>query len=211
MCHRFLPIDRYNRYQSNQIYRFLSIYRLINRYRFLSIDNSWRRSFFFFFALPLIWLLLISVNGKTQTTKAKCAFNWWRPIPSKSIHWQDAMQSSWYSWFLQRVLFQSWHFADRRSYGTEDSVSLASLWRSFDGGCHLPCKSCLTAAENTFQNRRAGLDSFLHHCNHTVWFRTCLILIWRSYTCINVRREGACWSGLCQIKTLILQKTILQL
>ena len=25
MCHRFLPIDRYNKYQSNQIYRFLSI------------------------------------------------------------------------------------------------------------------------------------------------------------------------------------------
>ena len=25
MCHRFLPIDRYNRYQSNQLYRFLSI------------------------------------------------------------------------------------------------------------------------------------------------------------------------------------------
>ena len=29
-----LPIDRYNRYRSNQIYRFLSIYRLSNRYRF---------------------------------------------------------------------------------------------------------------------------------------------------------------------------------
>ena len=27
-CYRFLPIDRYNRYQSNQIHRFLSIYRL---------------------------------------------------------------------------------------------------------------------------------------------------------------------------------------
>ena len=43
VCHRFLPIDRYNRYQSNQIYRFLTvltIYRLINRYRFLSIDYS---------------------------------------------------------------------------------------------------------------------------------------------------------------------------
>ena len=40
VCHRFLPIDRYNRYQWNQIYRFLSIYRLINRYRFLSIDYS---------------------------------------------------------------------------------------------------------------------------------------------------------------------------
>ena len=25
MCHRSLPIDRYNQYQSNQIYRFLSI------------------------------------------------------------------------------------------------------------------------------------------------------------------------------------------
>ena len=30
----------YNRYESNQIYRFFSIYRLINRYRFLSIDYS---------------------------------------------------------------------------------------------------------------------------------------------------------------------------
>ena len=29
---------RYNRYQSNQIYRFLLIYRLTNRYWFLSID-----------------------------------------------------------------------------------------------------------------------------------------------------------------------------
>ena len=29
---------RYNRYQSNQIYRLLLIYRLTNRYRFLSID-----------------------------------------------------------------------------------------------------------------------------------------------------------------------------
>ena len=38
MCHRFLPIDRYNRYQSNQIYRFSLIYQLTNRYRFLSID-----------------------------------------------------------------------------------------------------------------------------------------------------------------------------
>ena len=28
VCHRFLPIDRYNRYQSNRIYSFLSIYRL---------------------------------------------------------------------------------------------------------------------------------------------------------------------------------------
>ena len=27
VCHRFLPIDQYNRYQSNPIYRFLSIYR----------------------------------------------------------------------------------------------------------------------------------------------------------------------------------------
>ena len=40
MCHRLLPIDRYNRYQSNQIYWFLSIYRLINRYQFLSIKYS---------------------------------------------------------------------------------------------------------------------------------------------------------------------------
>ena len=31
VCHRFLPIDRYNQYQSNQIYR----------YRLLSIDFSW--------------------------------------------------------------------------------------------------------------------------------------------------------------------------
>ena len=46
LCHQFLPIDRYNRYQWNHIHRFLSIYqgqyrpttRLINRYRFLSID-----------------------------------------------------------------------------------------------------------------------------------------------------------------------------
>ena len=45
-CHQFLPINRYNRYQWNHIHRFLSIYqgqyrpitRLINRYRFLSID-----------------------------------------------------------------------------------------------------------------------------------------------------------------------------
>ena len=29
MCHRFLPIDRYNRYQSNQIYPFLSIKKSI--------------------------------------------------------------------------------------------------------------------------------------------------------------------------------------
>ena len=28
VCYRFLPIDRYNRYQSNQIHRFLSIYPL---------------------------------------------------------------------------------------------------------------------------------------------------------------------------------------
>ena len=40
VCHRFLPIDRYNRYESNQIYRFSSIYRLINGYRFLSFDYS---------------------------------------------------------------------------------------------------------------------------------------------------------------------------
>ena len=40
VCHRFLPIDRYNRYQSNQIYRFSLIYQLTNRYRFLSIDYS---------------------------------------------------------------------------------------------------------------------------------------------------------------------------
>ena len=33
-------IFRYNRYQSNQIHRFLSIYRLINRYWFLLIDYS---------------------------------------------------------------------------------------------------------------------------------------------------------------------------
>ena len=48
MCHRFLPIDRWNRYQSNQIYRFLSIYRLINRYRYLSIDyaGSIQKKFF---------------------------------------------------------------------------------------------------------------------------------------------------------------------
>ena len=46
VCHRFLPIDRYNRYQSNQIYRFLSIFRLINRYRFLSIDYSWALNYF---------------------------------------------------------------------------------------------------------------------------------------------------------------------
>ena len=45
-CHRFLPIDRYNRYQWNQIYRFLSIFRLINRYRFLSIDYSWALNYF---------------------------------------------------------------------------------------------------------------------------------------------------------------------
>ena len=44
VCHRFLPIDRYNRYQSNQIYRFLSIYWLTNRYRFLSIDYSGNKS-----------------------------------------------------------------------------------------------------------------------------------------------------------------------
>ena len=43
VCHRFLPIDQYNRYQSNQIYRFLLIYRLINRYRFLPIDYSGAR------------------------------------------------------------------------------------------------------------------------------------------------------------------------
>ena len=40
VCHRILPIDRYNRYQSNHIYRYSSIYRLKNRYRFLSIDYS---------------------------------------------------------------------------------------------------------------------------------------------------------------------------
>ena len=40
VCHRFLPIVRCNRYQSNQIHRLLSIYRLINRYRFFSIDFS---------------------------------------------------------------------------------------------------------------------------------------------------------------------------
>ena len=39
-CHRFLPIDRCNRYQSNQIYRFLLTYRLINGYWFLPIDYS---------------------------------------------------------------------------------------------------------------------------------------------------------------------------
>ena len=31
MCHQFLPIDRNNLYQSNQIYWFLLIYRLINQ------------------------------------------------------------------------------------------------------------------------------------------------------------------------------------
>ena len=40
VCHRFLPIVQRNRYQSNQIHRLLSIYRLINRYRFFSIDFS---------------------------------------------------------------------------------------------------------------------------------------------------------------------------
>ena len=37
VCHRFLPIGPY---KSNHIHRFLSIYRLIIRYRFLSIDYS---------------------------------------------------------------------------------------------------------------------------------------------------------------------------
>ena len=40
-CHRFLPIDLCNRYQSNQIYRFLLTYRLINGCWFLPIDYSW--------------------------------------------------------------------------------------------------------------------------------------------------------------------------
>ena len=48
LCHQFLQIDRYKRYQLNHMHRFLSIYqgqyrpitRLINRYRFLSIDYS---------------------------------------------------------------------------------------------------------------------------------------------------------------------------
>ena len=40
VCHWFLPIDWYNWYQSNQIYRYLSIYRLTNWYRFLLIDYS---------------------------------------------------------------------------------------------------------------------------------------------------------------------------
>ena len=37
MCHPFLLIDRYNGYQSDQIYRFLSIKQYLF---FLSIDNS---------------------------------------------------------------------------------------------------------------------------------------------------------------------------
>ena len=31
VCHRFLPIDRYNRYQSNQFFRFLSIHSSIDK------------------------------------------------------------------------------------------------------------------------------------------------------------------------------------
>ena len=40
VCHRFLPVDRYNQYQSNLIFWFLSIYHLISQYRFLLIDYS---------------------------------------------------------------------------------------------------------------------------------------------------------------------------
>jgi len=40
VCHRFLPIVQYNQYQSIQIHLLLSIYRLINRYRFFYIDYS---------------------------------------------------------------------------------------------------------------------------------------------------------------------------
>ena len=39
MYYRFVQIVWYNRYQSNQVYGFLSIYRLINRYRFLLIEG----------------------------------------------------------------------------------------------------------------------------------------------------------------------------
>ena len=50
VCRRFLPIDRYSRYRLNQtsIYRFLSVYRSTNRYRFLWIDywalSDWSNS-----------------------------------------------------------------------------------------------------------------------------------------------------------------------
>ena len=40
-CHRFLPIDRYNRYQSNPIYRFLTIYRLTTPGTLASMTHYW--------------------------------------------------------------------------------------------------------------------------------------------------------------------------
>ena len=41
VCHRFLPIDRYNRYQSNPIYRFLTIYRLTTPGTLAPMTHYW--------------------------------------------------------------------------------------------------------------------------------------------------------------------------
>ena len=52
-CYRFLSIDRYNRCQSKSDYRQLSIYRVVIRYRFLSIVLAGplgRKRRFIFFA-----------------------------------------------------------------------------------------------------------------------------------------------------------------
>ena len=51
-CYRFLSIDRYNRCQSKSDYRQLSMYRVVIRYRFLSIalagPHGRKRRFIFF-------------------------------------------------------------------------------------------------------------------------------------------------------------------
>ena len=95
VCHRFLPIDQYNRYQSNPIYRFLSIYR------FFSIDYSgtivkisrWLRK------QREHGLLQLYRNSADETAAGRAAENF--PDPLSMIlfaNWQLCIYySGWYS------------------------------------------------------------------------------------------------------------------
>ena len=95
VCHQFLPIDQYNRYQSNPIYRFLSIYG------FLSIDYSgsivnisrWLRK------QREHGLLRLYRNSADETAAGRAAENF--PVPRSMTlfaNWQLCIYySGWYS------------------------------------------------------------------------------------------------------------------
>ena len=92
MCHRFLPIDQYNQYQSNQIYWFLSIY----------IDKS----------IPIFidWLLRVRSNRKNsclpakKSTKPRLYINYepvpsfrrWRCLVMEMMFWSRNIKVCWY-------------------------------------------------------------------------------------------------------------------